>query len=279
MKNMKLRLRDDRVLTFPPMKVMGILNLTPDSFYARSRIPSHEEAVLRAKKMIEDGAEILDIGGESSRPGSDPVSPDEEIRRIVPVIRELKRAFPETLLSVDTYHSATIEAALTVGADIANDITALADPAYAKIVSEAGAPVILMHMQGKPKTMQENPHYDDVVEDVLDFLKERANYALTAGIAKDRILIDPGIGFGKTYEQNMELIRNIDRFHVLELPVLLAVSRKSFIGKALRLPDPKDRLEGTMAVSAWAATNGIEMIRVHDVLENTRIVRMMEEIL
>lgn len=276
---MKLRLRDDRILTFPPMKVMGILNLTPDSFYARSRVPSHEEAVLRAKKMIEDGAEILDIGGESSRPGSDPVSPEEEISRIVPVIRELKRAFPETLLSVDTYHSATIEAALTAGADIANDITALADPAYAKIVSEAGAPVILMHMQGEPKTMQENPHYDDVVEDVLDFLKERADRALAAGIAKDRIMIDPGIGFGKTYEQNMELIRNIDRFHVLELPVLLAVSRKSFIGNALGLPDPKDRLEGTMAVSAWAATNGIEMIRVHDVLENTRIVRMMEEII
>lgn len=276
---MKLRLRDDRILTFPPMKVMGILNLTPDSFYARSRVPSHEEAVLRAKKMIEDGAEILDIGGESSRPGSDPVSPEEEISRIVPVIRELKRAFPETLLSVDTYHSATIEAALTAGADIANDITALADPAYAKIVSEAGAPVILMHMQGEPKTMQENPHYDDVVEDVLDFLKERADRALAAGIAKDRIMIDPGIGFGKTYEQNMELIRNIDRFHVLELPVLLAVSRKTFIGKALALPDPKDRLEGTMAVSAWAATNGIEMIRVHDVLENTRIVRMMEEII
>ena len=276
---MKLRLQDDRILTFPPMKVMGILNLTPDSFYARSRVPSHEEAVLRAKKMIEDGAEILDIGGESSRPGSDPVSPEEEISRIVPVIRALKRAFPETLLSVDTYHSATIEAALTAGADIANDITALADPAYAKIVSEADAPVILMHMQGEPKTMQENPHYDDVVEDVLDFLKERADRALASGIAKDRIMIDPGIGFGKTYEQNMELIRNIDRFHVLELPVLLAVSRKTFIGKALGLPDPKDRLEGTMAVSAWAATNGIEMIRVHDVLENTRIVRMMEEII
>lgn len=267
------------MLTFPPMKVMGILNLTPDSFYACSRVPSHEEAVLRAKKMIEDGAEILDIGGESSRPGSDPVSPEEEIARIVPVIRELKRAFPETLLSVDTYHSATIEAALTSGADIANDITALADPAYAKIVSEAGAPVILMHMQGEPKTMQENPHYDDVVEDVLDFLKERTDRALAAGIAKDRIMIDPGIGFGKTYDQNLELIRNIDRFHVLELPVLLAVSRKTFIGKALGLPDPKDRLEGTMAVSAWAATNGIEMIRVHDVLENTRIVRMMEEII
>lgn len=267
------------MLTFPPMKVMGILNLTPDSFYARSRVPSHEEAVLRAKKMIEDGAEILDIGGESSRPGSDPVSPEEEMARIVPVIRELKRAFPETLLSVDTYHSATIEAALTSGADIANDITALADPTYAKIISEAGAPIILMHMQGEPKTMQENPHYDDVVEDVLDFLKERTDRALAAGIAKDRIMIDPGIGFGKTYEQNLELIRNIDRFHVLKLPVLLAVSRKTFISKALGLPDPKDRLEGTMAVSAWAATNGIEMIRVHDVLENTRIVRMMEEII
>lgn len=274
---MKLRLKDDRILTFPPMKIMGILNLTPDSFYEKSRITSLDDALLRAKKMIDGGAEILDIGGESTRPGSDPVSPQEEIRRIIPIIHAIKQTFPDTLISVDTYHSETLEEAIRAGVDIANDITALADPTYAKIVSKYNVPVILMHMQGEPKTMQDHPKYNDVVEDVINFLNERVHLALQMGISRDRIILDPGIGFGKTYEQNIELIRHINRLHALDLPVLLAVSRKTFIGQALSLKDPEDRLEGTMAVSSWAQANGIEMIRVHDVIENTRIVRMMEK--
>ncbi len=272
-----IELKDGSVYKFENMKVMGILNATDNSFYPTSRVNSVENAVDRAMKMIEDGADILDIGGESTRPGSDPVSVEKEVDRVVPVIEGIRKKNKDILISVDTYRSRTAEEAIKAGADIINDISAMTfDENMADVVKKYNVPIILMHIKGTPKNMQKDPHYDDVVKEVGAFFTERIEYAKGKGIKQEKIILDPGIGFGKNFEHNMELIRKIDSFFVFDLPILLAVSRKSSIGEALGGLPVDERLEGTMAISCYAAMKDVDMIRVHDVLENKRAIKMIE---
>ncbi|NLV75663.1 MAG: dihydropteroate synthase [Tissierellia bacterium] len=272
-----IKLKDGSIYKFENMKIMGILNVTDNSFYPESRVGSVENAVNRAMKMIEDGADILDIGGESTRPGSDPVTVDEEIDRVIPVIKGIRERNKDILISVDTYRSKTAEEAIKAGGDIINDISAMTfDENMANVVKKYNVPVILMHIKGTPKNMQKNPHYDDVVKEVQDYFKERIQYAKYKGIKEEKIILDPGIGFGKNFQHNMELIKNIDSFFIFNLPILLAVSRKTFIGEALGGLPVDERLEGTMAISCYAAMKDVDIVRVHDVLENKRAVDMIE---
>lgn len=272
-----IELKDGTIYNFENMKIMGILNATKDSFYPGSRIEDVENAVKRAIKMVEDGADILDIGGESTRPGSDPVTVEEEIERVAPVIKAIRDRDKDILISVDTYRSETAEAAIKVGADIINDISAMTfDEKMADVAVKYNVPIILMHIKGTPKDMQKNPHYDDVVKEVKDFFQERIDYGISKGIKRNKMILDPGIGFGKNFNHNMELIRKIDSLFVFDLPILLAVSRKSSIGKALGDVPVEERLEGTIAVSCYAAMKDVDMIRVHDVLENKRAIKMIE---
>lgn len=250
----------DRVL------VMGILNVTPDSFYAGGRTYDSNAAVKVGLGMIESGADMLDIGGESSRPGADPVSADEELRRVLPVLEGL-RARTSLPLSIDTTKACVAKEALGVGASIINDISALrADPEMAPTIAEAGAKVILMHMQGVPQTMQNEPHYSDVVVEVCNFLQQRAKMAQAANIPADHIILDPGIGFGKRLEHNLALLQQLPKLTSCGYPVLIGLSRKSFLGQILDLP-ASQRLEGTIAANAVAILGGASIIRVHDVKE------------
>jgi dihydropteroate synthase len=221
-------------------RVMGILNVTPDSFSDPGDHFDSEVAVQAAWRMVEDGADLIDIGGESTRPGSDPVTRDEELRRVRPVLAALAGRLPAPL-SIDTYRGEVAAAALEAGAFMVNDVTALrGDPEMAAVVRDAGCPIVLMHMLGKPKTMQDNPTYDNVVEDVFAFFVERLTWAVDNGISEENLLVDPGIGFGKTLAHNLALIRHLDSFRSLGRPVVLGASRKRFIGDVLGLPEAKD---------------------------------------
>jgi dihydropteroate synthase len=258
--------------------VMGIVNVTPDSFYDGGKRFDTGRAVDDAVEMIDFGAEILDIGGESTRPGAQPVTLDEELRRVLPVIRELrKRCSVPT--SIDTYKEAVARAALDEGADIVNDISALRfDPGMTALVANEGVPLILMHMQGVPRTMQWEAHYQDVLREVRDFLAERVCAAKQAGIAQEEILIDPGIGFGKTLAHNLVLLKNLQSLNSLGQPLLIGVSRKAFIGKILNAAGPEERLEGSVAAAVSAALNGANILRVHDVSETVRALRVIDAI-
>ncbi len=247
---------------------MGILNVTPDSFSDGGDFFAANSAVAQAGKMLDEGARIIDVGGESTRPGSDPVSPDEELRRVIPVIRGILESRPEAVVSIDTYRASTAEAALDAGALIVNDITALDDPRMVSLVSEGGASVVLMHMLGEPKSMQRNPHYEDVIREVRDFLADRAERAVAAGVAEKNVILDPGIGFGKTLRHNLELLNNLDAFVQLGYPVLVGASRKSFLGKITGSGEAEDRLFGTVATSVMAYERGARFFRVHDVRAN-----------
>ncbi|KRQ87887.1 Dihydropteroate synthase [Caloramator mitchellensis] len=270
-------LRDGRKIEFQNTRIMGILNATPDSFFEGSRVNGVEVAQQKALKMIDEGADILDIGGESTRPGSEPVSEDEEIKRVIPVIEAIRKVNKEIIISVDTYRAKTAELAIQAGADIINDISAMMfDKEMINVIKKYNVPVILMHIKGTPKNMQNNPHYNDVVKEVYEFLEERIKFSIDNGIEKSKIITDPGIGFGKLFDHNIELIKNIEIFKNLGCPVLLAHSRKSSIGVALGNLPPEERLEGTIAISCYAALKGIEMVRVHDVKENKRAIRMIE---
>ncbi|MCR2042946.1 dihydropteroate synthase [Anaerosalibacter massiliensis] len=272
-----IELKDGTIYKFKNMKIMGIINVTDNSFYSNSRVYSVENAVNRGIEMIECGADILDIGGESTRPGSNPITVEEEIQRVVPVISGIRQKNKDILISVDTYRSETAEEAIKAGADIINDISAMTfDENMADIAIKYNVPIILMHIKGKPKDMQKNPHYNDVIKEVKDFLEERINYAINRGIKKDKLILDPGIGFGKSFDHNIKLIKNINEFLIFDLPVLLAVSRKSFIGQALSDIPVEECLEGTIAVSCYAALKDVDIIRVHDVLENSRAIKMTE---
>lgn len=272
-----ITLRDGRRYNFDKMKVMGILNATPDSFFSGSRVQEINVALNKAMKMIEDGADILDIGGESTRPGSEPIDSDEEIKRVIPIIEAIRKENKDILISVDTYRAETAKKAIEAGADIINDISAMTfDSDMVKVAKEYNVPIILMHIKGTPKNMQQNPHYDNVLKEVKDYFIERIEFAKNNGINSDKIILDPGIGFGKTYEHNIELIKNIEYFNDLDVPVLLAVSRKSSIGIALGNVPPEDRLEGTIAVTCYASMKNVDIVRVHDVLENKRAIMMME---
>jgi dihydropteroate synthase len=258
--------------------VMGIVNVTPDSFSDGGMFDDAGAAVKHGLGLLEECADVLDVGGESTRPGSDPVSEDEERRRVLPVIDDLRRQAPEALLSVDTRRAAIAADALAAGVDVVNDVSAGADPDMFGVVAGAGAGMVLMHMRGEPKTMQADPRYDDVVTEVRGFLADRVEAAVAAGIGRDRLSIDPGIGFGKNLQHNLDLLRSIGSFRELGLPVLAGVSRKRFIGELSGADDPADRLEGSVAAAVWCATQGVHVVRVHDVGPTVRALRVAEAI-
>ena len=253
----------DRVL------VMGIVNVTPDSFYDGSRVPHPTDAIERAVAMVDEGADIIDIGGESTRPGSRPIRVQEEMDRVLPVIEAIRK-HRDVAVSIDTTKADVAEEAVSLGAAIINDVSALrADERMREAVARSGAFLILMHMLGRPETMQQAPSYDDVVEEVRTFLADRLRAAVDAGIAERRVFVDPGIGFGKTLEHNLTLLRQLDRLVELGRPVLVGLSRKSFLGAILDLP-ADERIEGTIAADTAAILRGASIIRVHDVKEGRR---------
>ena len=272
-------LANGRVLNYDKVLIMGILNITPDSFYENSRT-AIEEVVAKAGQMLADGADILDIGGESARPGSEAVAAEEEQARVLPVIEALRTAYPDAVLSIETYRASTAKLAVEAGADIINDISAMeADAEMIDVVCETKAPIILMHMRGTPKDMQTQCEYKNVVEEVAVYLAERANLLRERGVGADKIILDPGIGFAKNAEQNLKLMRDLHALTSFGYPVLLAASRKGTIGKVLGDMPAEERLEGTIATSCQAVYAGANMVRVHDVKENLRAVRMLEAIL
>lgn len=256
--------------------VVGILNVTPDSFSDGGRYLEPAAAAARAEEIVAEGADALDIGAESTRPGATPVPVLEELRRLLPVLRRV-RARVDVPISVDTYKAAVARAAIDEGADVINDVCAGRDPAMFPVAAAAGVPIVLMHMQGTPATMQAAPAYpaDDVVRAVRVYLQERVAAALAAGIRADRIVIDPGIGFGKTAAHNLELINRLDVLAALGYPVLIGPSRKRFIAAVVN-GGPLDRLEGTAAAVTLAIDRGASLIRVHDVARILRVVRMAE---
>ena len=259
---------------------MGVLNVTPDSFSDGGDYLDPETAAHRAATMLDEGARVIDIGGESTRPGSDPVPPQEEARRVVPVIESLIAERPEAVISVDTYRAGTALAALEAGAGIVNDVTALrGDPAMAGLVAEAGCPVVLMHMKGEPKTMQREPRYGDVVREVREFLAERAEFAVTAGVKPENVIVDPGIGFGKTPEHNLVLLRDLDAIVELGFPVHVGASRKRFLGGITGVEEPKERVFGTVATTVLAYERGASLFRVHDVRANREALAVARAVL
>lgn len=268
-----------RKVTFERTQLMGIINVTPDSFFAGSRKESEEEVLKTASRMIEDGADILDIGGLSTRPGSEPVDEEEELRRVVPAVKAIRREFPLIPISVDTYRAKVAKEALDAGADVINDISGLQfDPNLAKVAAEYKAPLVIMHIKGTPKDMQQNPSYEDVIREIAEYFLERMEFALSSGIRPENIILDPGIGFGKSYEHNLEILNRLKEFRSLKKPLLIGASRKTFIGKALGGLPPEERLEGTLAVTALCALNGVEIVRVHDVKENKRVLDLVEAV-
>jgi dihydropteroate synthase len=257
--------------------LMGVLNVTPDSFSDGGVYRSVEAAVERGEALVREGADVIDVGGESTRPGAAPVPAEEEARRVVPVIRRLADLVPVPI-SVDTRKAAVAEAALAAGASILNDVSALGhDPDMARLAAERGCGLVLMHMRGTPETMQADPRYDDPVSEVYDDLARSVEIALRAGVAEEKIVIDPGIGFGKRLSDNLLLIRHVGELRSLGFPVLVGPSRKSFLGLLLGLP-VNERLEGTIGASVAAALAGADMIRVHDPSPVGRAVRVAEAI-
>jgi len=249
--------------------VMGIVNVTPDSFYDGGVDDAPSETIERALRMIEDGADLLDIGGESTRPGAPTVSEEAELERVIPIIEGIRK-HTDAVLSIDTTKAVVARAALDAGATVVNDVSALrGDPEMAPTLAEHGAWTILMHMQGTPQTMQQNPAYTDVVSEVASFLEARIHYAMTHGIPEQKILIDPGIGFGKRLEHNVDLIARLGELDRLGRPIVIGISRKSMLGALLGLP-VESRLEATIAANAVAVAHGADMIRVHDVKEGRR---------
>jgi dihydropteroate synthase len=242
---------------------MGIVNCTPDSFYDGGRHFDKDVAIKRCKELIHAGAGIVDVGGESTRPGSDPISEDEEKRRVLPVIEAIA-ADADVMISIDTMKAEVARAAVEAGASIINDVSALADPEMAGVAAKTGAALVLMHMQGTPKTMQKGPVYADLFGEVIAYLRERMDKAVAAGVQKERIIVDPGIGFGKTAAHNLELIRDLWRLRSLGRPLLLGHSNKRYIGAVLGA-EPDDRFEGTAASLVAGVLSGAHIIRVHDV--------------
>jgi dihydropteroate synthase len=257
---------------------MGVLNVTPDSFYDGGRFFDPVRAAAQGLRLAEEGADIIDIGGESSRPGAEPISADEEIRRVLPVLTAL-RSRTKALLSIDTTKYESARAALEAGADIINDISAFSlDPRLLALAAEFEAGFILMHMKGLPKTMQADPRYDDVRAEVRAFLAEKIEIAAAYGISRESLAIDPGIGFGKSLEDNLTLIRGLESLTQLGPPVLVGVSRKSFLGKILDAP-PEERLEGSLAAAIVCLMGGAHILRVHDVRETRRAAQVADAIL
>ncbi len=268
---------------------LGIINLTPDSFSGDGLLRERDyirTAMLQAEHFMQDGCDILDVGAESTRPGAVEISVDEELSRLLPVVKTLREAMPNVILSIDTYKAETARTCLAEGAQVINDIWGFRyDPAMASTVAEAGATAILMHnrTQGAQAVTSElggryeGVEYEDIVTEVRDWLAEAAESAIEAGVRPDRIIIDPGIGFGKTTEQNLFLLKHIDELRDLSFPILLGISRKGFIGHTLNLPQG-ERLEGSLAANAWGVLHGADILRVHDVRETVRLARMLDAI-
>ena len=254
--------------------IMGILNVTPDSFYDGGKYIDAKDAVLHAKKMISEGAHIIDIGGESSRPGSEPISADEESKRVIPVIKALfedEYVSKNVILSLDTFKPEVAEKCLNIGKMIINDITGLKNKNMLKIVAKHKVPAVIMHMHGSPKIMQKNPQYEDVVQEVYDFFRQMIGEAKQYGMSE--LILDPGIGFGKTLEHNLLLLKNIKRFKELGCPVMIGASRKSFINMISKA-DSEERLPGTISAHLYSLSHGADIIRVHDVKEHIQAVKV-----
>lgn len=274
-----------RQLSLASTLVMGVLNVTPDSFYDGGRYNSVSAAVRQALRMQEEGADLIDIGGESSRPagvyseGATPVEADEEKRRVIPVIEAIRRE-TDVCLSVDTYRAGVAEAALDAGADIVNDITALrGDERLASVVAARGVPIVLMHMKGRPQNMQLEPSYEACVEEILGFFAERLTFCDLRAIERRRVIIDPGIGFGKRLSDNLEILSRLGRFRELGCPVLIGASRKSFLGQLSdSMSDPEKRLSGSIASAIMAVLNGADILRVHDVEPTVQAIKVLRAI-
>jgi dihydropteroate synthase len=264
----------DRQLRFDRVLVMGVLNVTPDSFSDGGRFLDPDVAAERAAAMVEEGADLIDVGGESTRPFAKPVAAAEEWRRVAPVLRRLPGRV-DVPLSVDTYKPEIAAKALELGVQIVNDVTGLADPAMRRVVADAGAAAVVMHMQGTPETMQVDPRYDDVVADVKAFLVSRTREAMAAGVGRESIVVDPGFGFGKTPEDNLALLRDLGSLRDLGFPVLAGLSRKSFVGRATAA-DVGERLAGSVATAVYAALQGAHILRVHDVKETVMALRLVD---
>lgn len=249
---------------------MGILNVTPDSFSDGGRYAQTDAAVRQVGLMLEEGADIIDIGGESTRPGSSPISAEEQIDRVIPVILAIRKHFADDIIiSIDTTLSTVAKAALDAGAKLINDVSAGSDdPEILDLAAQRSVPIILMHRQGTSLTMQDNPYYDNVVEEVITFLQSRISTALAAGVNKDNILIDPGIGFGKRRQDNLDLLANLDKFVELGFPVLLGTSRKRFMGSICNVAEPSELVTATAVTTALGVMAGVKLFRVHDVKEN-----------
>jgi len=263
-----------------PLKthIMGILNVTPDSFSDGGQYFDKSAAVKRAIRMVEDGADIVDIGGQSTRPGSEPVTVDEELRRTIPVIEAISSEI-KVPISIDTYRAEVARAALDAGASVVNDISGLRfDPGMAPLVAERRVPVILMHIKGTPSDMQKDPSYEALIPEIIDYLRESMAIAERAGVAREMIVVDPGIGFGKTFEHNLEIIHRLDEFTGLERPILVGPSRKAFIGAILGGAPASERTFGTAAAVTASILNGANIVRVHDVAEMAQVVRVADAI-
>lgn len=257
--------------------VMGIVNVTPDSFSDGGRFLNPDAAIEHGLRLAKEGADILDIGGESTRPGAAPVSPEDEINRVIPVIEGLRGA--ARYLSIDTRHAATMRAAIAAGANMVNDVTALSgDTESLRVVADARIPVCLMHMQGSPVDMQKNASYQNVVDEILSFLHEKTRMCISAGIEEKHIIIDPGIGFGKTLEHNLLLLGKIRVFVETGFPVLLGTSRKSFISSVMDGTPVEDRMPGSLAAALWGYTQGVRIFRVHDVAQTRQALAVYEAI-
>lgn len=256
--------------------LVGVLNITPDSFSDGGLYLSRDAALRRTEDLIEAGADIIDVGGESTRPFARPVPVEEELRRVIPVIEAIRNRFEEIPLSVDTYKAKVAEEALLAGADIVNDISAMRfDPEMAKVVARNKAPVILMHMKGTPQTMQVDPTYEDVLQEIKNFFEERVSFAEENGIGREKIILDPGIGFGKRFEDNLKIIKQVEYFKTLRLPVMLGPSRKSFLGQIVG-KEAAERDPATMAVVAYATLKGVDLLRVHNVSMAKDVILVME---
>ncbi|MDG1707676.1 MAG: dihydropteroate synthase [Emcibacteraceae bacterium] len=273
-----LDLKKDRQINFDKPIIQGVLNVTPDSFSDGGTFVSHDNAVKGVRDMIDAGAKIIDIGGESTKPGAKIVSIEEELKRVIPVIENISSL--NTPISIDSRNAEVMREAIAAGADIINDVSALEhDPKSIDVVIETNAPVILMHAQGNPETMQDNPNYNFAVLDIYDYLKTRIEHCLRAGVAKEKIIVDPGIGFGKTVQHNLSLLAHISVFHGLGVPILVGVSRKSFIGKVTGEEEAANRVYGSIAAAQHCVDHGIQIIRVHDVPETKQAFLIREEIL
>ncbi len=267
-------------LSFEKYILMGILNVTPDSFYDGGKYINLDKAVEHAQKLIKDGAQIIDVGGESTRPGANPVSLEEELNRVIPVIKTLKESLPKNIfISVDTYKAKVAQKALEVGADIINDISGLTfDKDMINVLKDSHAPIIINHIKGTPRNMQKNPYYENVLWEVSQFFENKIKTLLKVNYPYTNIILDVGVGFGKRLEDNLVLIKNISHFKKFGLPLLIGTSRKSFIGKILNLDDPKDRLEGTLASNLYLYQKGVNIFRVHDVKEHKRALEILDVI-